>query len=216
MKVVGLSGAQGGGKSSLLAELENRGWNVDKFRVSRAVQAQLGWDKLDNVMLSWETMTQFQTEVLKQKYLNDSNLIASVINTDESIVIQTKDDIILTERTFADIAAYTSMWTWNHIDNATVKFDDALHFKQDYISQCATAQYKIYNATILLPYMSDVMIWEDDPNRAKLKDVERIYEDIVRFLERKLPITHKRVVLSAKNITDRATQVENFLTQNWI
>jgi AAA domain len=223
MKVIGLSGAQGGGKSSLLAELENRGWSVDKFRVSRAVQAELGWDKLDSVMESWETMVQFQIEVFKQKFNHDQILAAmqqapitsqpGQEYTCNKIDIQ--DEVIFVERTFADIAAYTSLWTWNHIDNQTVDFDVALDFLHQYVFKCATAQHQIYNTTILLPYMSDVISWENDPNRASFKDVECVYEDVVRFLERKVPITHKSFVITAKTIGDRATQVQNFLEQNW-
>lgn len=228
MKVVGLSGAQGGGKSSLLIELENRGWRLDKFRVSRAVQAQLGWEKLDTVMESWETMTTFQNEVFKQKYNHDLTLSVKGSHEFESVGKQNPDglrgitceadpelnhrnEFILTERTFADIAAYTTMWTWRHVDRGNVDLNTGTQFLSSYLTGCAHAHRQIYAATLLLPYMPDVIKWEEDPNRASRNDVDTVYEDVERFLERKLPIDHKRLTIYAKSVPDRATQVETFL-----
>lgn len=200
MLVVGLSGAQGGGKSSLLIELQARGWKLDQFRVSRAVQAQLGWDKLDTVMESWDTMTQFQDEVFRQKFAHDFDLSALE-----------GDDVVLTERTFADICAYTTMWAWRHVDRGNVSFENAIRYLHEYTASCSKAHTDIYSATLLLPYMPDVIKWEEDPNRAARDDVDRVYEDVSRFLERKVPINHKKLLITTKSVPDRATQVENFL-----
>lgn len=228
MIVIGLSGAQGGGKSSLLIELEKRGWRLDKFRVSRAVQAQLGWEKLDNVMESWDTMTQFQEEVFRQKYNHDSAICAKHEQEFE-MVPKLGDDgergitleydpermlrnrIILTERTFADVAAYTTLWTWKHVDRNNVKLDVAFAWLSEYIKRCSSAQTSIYHATLLLPYMPNVIKWEEDPNRAARQDVDAVYEDVQRFLETKVPVDRPRLTINTESVADRATQVEHFL-----
>ena len=207
MRVVGLSGAQGGGKSSLLIELEQRGWKLDKFRVSRAVQAQLGWDNLDKVMESWDTMRHFQEEVFKQKFEHDYQLSQEP----GARTIDEKGHVILTERTFADIVAYTNMWTWRHVDRKNVTLDAAVKWLHGYTTGCAHAQRQIYSATILLPYMAEVIQWEADPNRASRSDVDAVFEDVERFLERKVPLDTPRLRITTRSVADRATQVEAFL-----
>ena len=203
MKIIGLSGAQGAGKSTLLTELVVRGWKVDTFRVSRAVQAQLGWDTLDRVMESPETMIEFQTEVFNQKYKHDLSLRN-----------QSTDDVILTERTFADIVAYTAQWAWRFVDQGKMELSTAAEFVTSFTARCVHAQYEIYTGTILLPYMEHV-IWEDDANRAKRSDVDSVFADIERFLRWRVdscrPIAPRCMKICGKTVHERADEVQTFL-----
>lgn len=198
-RVVGLSGAQGGGKSSLLKELMARGWELDQFRVSRKIQEQLGWDSLERVMDSPETMIAFQEEVFRQKYEHDRTLA-----NDGS------DKIILTERTFADINAYTHLWMWKFVDEGKISLQEAMKFLMSYTTYCQSAQQECYLATLLLPLMQHV-VYEHDPHRAKQENAHTVYEEIERFIEMKMPVGYKKLVITCKSIHDRAAQVENFL-----
>lgn len=213
MKVVGLSGAQGAGKSTLLIELMARGWQLDQFRVSRAVQAQLGWDTLENVMSSPQTMMEFQNEVLRQKQNHDATLAimvqASTVNGLTGPTPDPKLEIILTERTFADIVAYTNQWAWRFVDDGRMTLGEAIGFLTDFTQRAARAQNEIYSATIMLPMMKHV-VWEEDPNRAAQKDTESVMEDIERFMERKANM-QKRFMITGKTVIERADQVETFL-----
>lgn len=200
MRVVGISGAQGGGKSTLLGELKNRGFKVDDFRVSRAVQASLGWKTLENVMESWYTMVEFQSAVYQEKYDHDLSLRTSESN-----------EIVLTERTFADIVAYTNLWTWRHVDRGNTKFNEAMAFLVPYTQRCAEAQRLIYSGTIMMPFMADVVQWEADPNRAARNDVDRVFEDVQRFMETKIPVGTPLLTITTKSVQDRADEVEGFL-----
>ena len=206
MKVIGLSGAQGAGKSTLLKELMARGWRVDNFRVSRAVQAQLGWETLDRVMDDPNTMMEFQNEVLRQKASHDNAL------TEEpgARTMDPKGDVILTERTFADIVAYTTHWTWELLDRGKTTPREAAEFLNGYVSSCVKHQ-ATYSGVLLLPYMRDQITWQDDPNRAKLSSVDSIYEGVERFTQHRALLTQKRYTITAKTISDRADQVEAFL-----
>lgn len=206
MKVVGLSGAQGGGKSTMLLELRARGWALDDFRVSRAVQKQLGWDSLDRVMESPHTMMEFQNEVYQQKFANDYKLQ----QLPGARTMDPKGEVILTERTFADICAYANLWSWRFVDSGKLSLGEAIDFLTDFTHRCAKAHNTIYGATLLLPLMSHVE-WENDPNRASKADVVSVFEDIERFIERKAHITHKRLRITAASVADRADQVETFL-----
>jgi predicted ATPase len=198
MKVIGVSGAQGGGKSSLLVELEKRGWAVDKFRVSRAVQAQLGWATLDRVLESPQVMMEFQEEVFSQKYQHDYTLA------------QSDGGIVLTERTFADICAYTTHWTWELHYKGMWTIEAAGLFLREYTAKCAKAQRECYAGVLLLPLMSHI-VWEADLNRAPRHTCELIYEGVERFTERRDFLLQKRFTINAHSVADRATQVEHFL-----
>lgn len=206
MKVVGLSGAQGAGKSTLLIELMARGWQLDQFRVSRAVQAQLGWDTLENVMASPTTMMEFQNEVLRQKQKHDFELK----ELPGARTMDPQGDVILTERTFADIMAYTNQWTWRFVDGGQMTLGEAIGFLTDFTHRCAKAHNEIYAGTLLLPMMSHV-VWEEDPNRAAQADTESVFEDIERFMERKAHVMHKRFRITGKTVAERADQVDTFL-----
>lgn len=203
MKLIGLSGAQGAGKSTLLAEMVSRGWKVDTFRVSRAVQAQLGWDTLERVMESPETMMEFQHEVLNQKYQNDKLLKTQLVDASHD----QNDSVILTERTFADIFAYTAQWTWRFVDQGKIELPAAMEFMTDFTDRCLHAQNEIYAGALLLPYMEH-MVWEDDANRAKLSDVDSVFANIERFQESCLS---RRQHIRGKTVHERADEVQTFL-----
>ena len=94
MKVVGISGAQGGGKTTLLDQMKVLGYQVDDFKVARSVQEELGWASLNHVTTSIDVMIDFQTRILEAKALNDRQLK------------EKGNGVILVERTFADIYAY--------------------------------------------------------------------------------------------------------------
>lgn len=212
-KVIGLSGAQGGGKSSLLGELQERDWVIDQFRVSRAVQAQLGWASLDNVLKGPQTMMDFQNAVLKQKLMHDYRL-ACVTNMVEHLGHQVpvdKSTVVLTERTYADICAYTTHWTWELHHQGKWTLSEASEFLHDFVRQCNLAQEQCYSGVLLLPYMPDVITWEEDPNRAKRETVDQIYEGVERFTQAPRFLTQKKLTITKKSVLERADQVEEFL-----
>ena len=198
IKLVGVSGAQGAGKSTLLEGLKAKGWAVDSFKVSRAVQKKLGWDSLERVMDDVHTMQRFQEEVLHQKLLRDFDM--GRLET---------SGVVLTERTFADIAAYTTYWCWEHVDRRNWTFSEATAWLSPYLQRCLTAQLECYGAVVLLPYMS-VVRWQEDPNRAGAASRDGIYEDIERFCDKQLFI--KKLIITAEGVDDRVQQAHNFLT----
>lgn len=195
MSVIGISGAQGAGKSSILAELQARGLKIDSFKVSRTIQEELGWGSLSEVMSNFNNMTMFQQRILDRKVEHDQKLLSN--------------DVILTERTFADIWAYTSMWAWRLHDQNKVKFDDVLKFLIPYTNDCAAAQNQIYSSVVLVPLM-DHIVFENDPNRASESDADSVYDDIILFINRRTPLmkTHR---ISTKSVSDRADEVQTFI-----
>lgn len=199
MRIVGISGAQGGGKTSLLNELKLRGYEVDEFKVSRAVQAQLGWKSLDNVMDNFSTMVTFQDEVYNQKLENDL-----------SFSTNGRPGLILTERTFADVFAYAQLWAYKLMYRGDVPEMEGLRWVNEYYRKCAEAQVKCYAGTLLLPLMNHVK-FEDDPHRAKKEDVQRVYEEVQRFCDLAKYRGHKSFAITQMTVEHRANEVEGLL-----
>lgn len=201
MPLIGISGAQGAGKGTVLSSLAERHWKVDTFKVSRAVQETLGWDNLDKVYDSFDTMRQFQDEIFNQKLKSD-------------LALSAKSEIILTERTFADIAAYASFWTWELVQLGKVEMEDASTFLSNFTRYCANAQYDVYAGTVLIPlmpHMRQIVIDEADAHRADVKSADTIFDDAERFLETYVPYK-PRLRVSSETVQDRVIEIERFLT----
>lgn len=196
--VVGLSGAQGAGKSTLLNALKDYGHSVDDFKVARSVQLHLGWAELTRVMESPISMMEFQELVFTRKYENDSQLLSR------------NEQVILVERTFADLSAYTNLWIWRFVEAGKLSAIEGLAFLQTYNKKCFDAQVHLYGATLLLPLMPHVQ-FEEDPARASSSDAELVFTNIRRFVER-LPVNYKSFTITAKSTTARATEVHKFIT----
>jgi predicted ATPase len=194
MMIIGLTGAQGAGKSTLLEELKARGWAVDPYKVSRAVQNELGWSNLHQVMESWDTMRKFQDLVRTRKTENDEALKGP----------------ILVERTFADIVAYTQYWTWELVDARKISLGPAMAWLREYTLMCLEAQNRIYSSVLLLPLMEHVQ-FVDDPHRARRNSAEQVYQNEVNFV---LMSSTPYFEISAKTTAERADQVINFLNRN--
>lgn len=195
MKVIGVSGAQGGGKTTLLAEIKNLGYAVDDFKVSRAVQEELGWESLSQVTTSIDTMIDFQTKVLEAKANNDRRLK------------QEGDGVILVERTFADIYAYTCLWIKKLSEGNQKALFEGTEFMTLYSAKCLAYQEEIYDGVVLLPFMSHIA-WVDDPKRASREDIDEVFMSVGSFaLFTSVPFMKIKTLSPA----DRAFEVTDFI-----
>lgn len=197
-KVIGLSGPQGGGKTTLLNSLREMGFEVDDFKVSRQVQAELGWDSLDNVLTDVDTMREFQTKV------RDVKLAREKANWERNDV-----EYILTERTFADIASYTQLWSWELVQQGKWSIFDAVQFTAPFVSSCAKNQVW-YQGNIILPSMPHVQ-WQDDPHRAKHQHTGFVSNQLDKFFGMKHPKNIRTFTVTKESVQDRAQQ-----TYDWI
>jgi nicotinamide riboside kinase len=197
-RLIGLSGPQGGGKTTMLNGLKERGIAVDDFKVSRRVQEELGWATLENVLLDPQTMCEFQEKVRDVKYMCERENAA-----------RTDVDVILTERTFADIASYAQLWTWELIHEGKWNINHGLQFTTPFVESCANLQ-TIYDGNIILPVMSHVK-WQDDPHRAK----ENHQDFVARQLEQFFNLRHPRSV-PVFHITEPTVEGRVNQTYEWI
>lgn len=195
MKVISISGTQGAGKTTMLVELKNRGWQVDDYKVSRDVQKSLGWDSLDRVLDSVDAMIEFQTTVWEKKFTHDKELAAS----------GSEDDIVLVERSFADIFSYTKLWCDKHVGMSE---EQKKWFITDYAPVCKLSQV-IYSGVVYVPLMKHIK-WTNDPNRAALEDAGAFNNHATSFIH-DMPIEIPRRFITMKSVKARANQVEQFL-----
>jgi predicted ATPase len=196
--VIGLSGAQGGGKTTLLAELARRGHAVDDFKVSRTVQAQLGWESLERVMESPQTMVDFEERCLEAKMARERELNA-------------RGTPVLTERTMADMAAYAALWTNKMIYQRVWAQEPAHAWVRDFIARCRVAHVELYAANLVLPLMPHIPV-EADPHRAKAEDAETVYNSVVAFLGGLASrYRHQLHFITEAGVAERADGVERFL-----
>jgi hypothetical protein len=203
-KVIGISGAQGSGKTSLLAELAYRGWIVDDYKVSRAVQAELGWNNLYCLKESFETMVKFQELILTKKYIRDLKISEQPRRSSDI-----KGQAVLSERTFADVFAYTDHWVNDFVNSDTQKPDvqQMNNFIKQYCKTCIDCQTEVYFANLVLPLM-DYISWENDKHRAGKNSATMIYNEIENFVHYTMD---RHFTISTKTVTQRADEVEQYL-----
>lgn len=195
-KLIGLAGVQGSGKTTLLSALKARGIAVDDFKVSREVQKRLGWQSLEAAVFTPESMITFQRAIFDVKLERENQNAA-----------RTDVDIILTERSFADILAYTRLWAWSLANDRKWTLADGLKFVSAFSGDCFTAQ-KVYSGCMFLPLM-DHIVWEEDPRRAKQTGACFIETELRLFLGR--CEQQPQLEITTASVDNRVQQVEEWL-----
>ena len=170
-----LSGTQGSGKSTIISDLSNLGYNTIERKTSRSVLKD--W----NMDLSWiysdsDLMKDFQDEILKRKYLDEQSAIES-------------SEIWFTDRSYVDLLVYSCIILGHNSQNK-----DWLDL---YYNKCNKYQ-KLYSKIFYispLPFVTDdgtrgnSMVYNTlvdsaiskflyKMNRSKIIDIESIDHDI--------------------------------------
>ncbi len=91
--IIAISGSQGSGKSTILKELKQKGFNVIERKTARSILNDWGIS-LDVVNQNFDLKKAFQAELVKRKYHDEIELALS-------------DELYFTERTFADLFTYS-------------------------------------------------------------------------------------------------------------
>lgn len=201
MPVIGVSGAQGSGKSTILNALQVKGYSVDPYKVSRAVQERRQWTGLKTVEQTWEQMVDFQREILEVKIAHDK-------------VLAETGKTIFVERTLADVVAYSALWAWKFVDRNEVTFDTASKFITEMLAAGLKAQPEIYSGVVVVPLMRHVQ-WENDPQRASQSDADYVFSEVEEFcrfghLRNQAPAFH---IIQSATVEDRVAEVETFVKE---
>ncbi|PPD53438.1 MAG: hypothetical protein CTY12_04980 [Methylotenera sp.] len=119
--LISICGSQGSGKSTILHELSQLGYNVITRKTSRSILTDWGVS-LESVNNDPDLTIKFQHEIIKRKHQDE---ISSIINTPQQIVW-------FTERTYADLMTYFLISTGK--DN---RFSNEIN---EYYKQCIVHQ----------------------------------------------------------------------------
>lgn len=136
MHLISIAGSAGTGKSTLINYLQqnNRGYNfkVVERKTSRSILED--WNvTLQDVNSNIDLFKTFQMEMLTRKFNDDTELL---LNSSEK-------DVIITERTFADLYTFALIIMGHNNEHST--------WLKNYFNLCCQKQ-EIYNQIFLLPY----------------------------------------------------------------
>ena len=135
---------------------------VDDFKVSRHVQAQLGFT-LAQAVENPVAMMRFQDAVFSAKYKHDLALSENATDT----------DVVIVERSFIDVLAYTRLW----IDRLSLHHDECVQdWYRVYEKMAFNAQFLCYSGMAIVPSHPDIP-FEHDENRASA-DTRHQYEQL--------------------------------------
>ncbi len=185
-KIVGISGAHGTGKSTILAELsllEPRNIIVDDFKVSRTVLKELGLT-LEQATSTIESTKKYQSIVLEKKIKTDRAFSYDTVYQNKTVFV---------DRTLADVYAYTRHWyEQNNIDK---------EWFAAYEKKCADHVNEIYENVIILP--TGKIPFVADGVRPDFSIQEKIAEYVNYFAEKYI---ERYVTLEEVSIEDRVNK----------
>jgi hypothetical protein len=166
IKLIGVSGAHGCGKTSVLDELKRQQHPeifIDDFKVSRTVLAELGMT-LEEVTASAELTKAYQKKVLDRKIQRDGSELPGA-----AYGAQVKS--IFVDRTVADIYAYTRLWCEKN------------NIEQEWFNsfeQICIGTIRLYDKVLLIPIGKFAFV--DDGIRAKEETQATIASYIEEFV----------------------------------
>lgn len=198
--IVPISGVQGSGKSTLqnaLAEIQTPNISIysDTYKVSRAVQNRLGVASLSDVISSVESFTNFQDAILREK---DKSL---------SLLKSAAHDVVITERSFIDIAAYHNIWALQFYDRGAYTLSEVNDKISSYTDKCIKLQNYHFASNIIVPKNSAI-VFEYDPNRADEELSDQFFEQYMSILEK---TNQSAFIISTQSVAERVAEAVSFL-----
>lgn len=187
-RIVGLCGTHGTGKSTIINGIRDLGYKVNQAQLARAAQKALGWDTLSRAQESKANMWALQYAIMDAMFDRDQEALST-------------GEIVLVERTPADIWSYTEMWC-RRLSIDPIEDQQAREYKQ----QCRSFANN-YCQFLIVP-VSSVVGFVAEPNRADL--ASRAFVDIAirEFIESgNLPRTEIKSSGIATRIAEAQTTI---------
>lgn len=162
-RLIGLSGTHGTGKSTIINGIAEAGYQVDRSQLSRAAQKALGWETLSLAQESKENMWALQNAVMEAMFDRDQAALS-------------RGEVVLVERTPADIWAYTEMWCGRLMINP-VTDPQAIMYKQKCREMARSyAHFLVVPMAAAIPFVAEA-------NRADLASRNFVDQVIREFIE---------------------------------
>lgn len=187
--LIAISGSQGAGKSTLITQLQAKGYPVVERKTSRSILAD--WNvTLDDVNRDPELCVKFQEEITKRKFNDEWECIQS-------------DQLYFTERTHTDLFVYALMNLGKLNEyNSWINFyhDVCLHHNKLYagIFYIPGGQFKIEHDGVR----------GSNIHYAKMVDLTMSF-----YLEQMTPLTNEIKYITMSDIDERVKFVEQSIKE---
>jgi predicted ATPase len=187
-RIVGLCGTHGTGKSTIIKGIKDLGYPVNQAQLSRSAQKTLGWDTLARAQESKANMWALQYAILDAMFDRDQEALET-------------SEIVLVERTPADVWSYTEMWCRRLLI-------DHMTDRQAVVYKKACRDMATNYCNFLFVPISDAVSFVADPNRADLESRAFVNIAIREFIESgNLPLTEIKSTSIATRIAEAQTTI---------
>lgn len=183
--VVGLAGAHGTGKTTILKAIKATGHKVDESQLSREAQVSLGWPDLKPAQESQENMWDLQDAILDSLQARDRRINETKVVT-------------LVDRTPADVWGYTKLWI-SKIGEENIDMKRAERYRR----RCLELSY-YYRSMILVPIRKEIP-FVPDPRRAD-EESRPFHANVVEEFVENSGVKHN--VLHSVNLDHRVIEVK--------
>lgn len=200
--LIAISGSQGSGKSTVLEELEKKGREVVPTKFARTILDDWGVT-LEEVNNSHDLTIKFQDELIKKKWMVEQN--AKTKHLYHNPAQRNRDNIVFTERTFADLFTYAL------IDLG--RSNDYSEWLNNYYDECLT-HCQMYDHVYYI--RSGKFPVEHDGVRGSNKHYSRMVDGIMLDVTRNMIMPGKLTIIDHGDLNVRVktitAQVENIWT----
>jgi predicted ATPase len=185
--LVAISGSQGAGKSTVINKLKEKGFKTVERKTSRSILEE--WNvSLSDVNNNPELTLNFQKEIILRKY------------ADEHAAQQHPADIIITERTYIDLATYSLV--------ALGKDNHHSDWLNDYIASCAAYQ-QTYDLVFYLT--SGHFSIEHDGVRGSNAYYSRMVDLAMLDMTQQNTLPNRLIIIDTPILEQRVATIANFI-----
>lgn len=183
--LIAISGSQGAGKTTILNQLEQQGYQVIKRKTSRSILEDWGVS-LQEVNNNPELTLRFQNEILKRKW-------------DDEQQARHSSKIWFTERTFMDLAVYC-----NFALAANNQYND---FVNEYYDQCVNLSQS-YDVVFYIK--SGHFTIQHDGVRGSNKHYSRMVDLVMEDTHKNAILPSRLILIDTPELNDRINLITTF------
>lgn len=185
--LVAIAGSQGAGKSVIINELKKKGFKTVERKTSRSILSEWGVS-LSDVNNNAELTLKFQDEIIRRKL------------ADEQAACSHPADIVITERTFVDLATYSLV--------ALGKDNHHSDWLNEYIAKCAS-----YNQTYDLVFYLKAGHFsiEHDGVRGSNAHYSRMVDVVMQDMMQQCTLPSRLIVIDTPILEQRIQLITNFI-----
>lgn len=185
--LIAISGSQGAGKSTVISKLKEKGFKTVERKTSRSILEEWGVS-LSDVNNNAELTLKFQKEIIIRKHADE-------------LAAQTHPaDIVITERTYIDLATYSLV--------ALGKDNQYSEWLDGYITSCAAYQ-QTYDLVFYLK--AGHFSIEHDGVRGSNSYYSRMVDLTMMDMTQQNTLPSKLIVIDTPILEQRVSTISNFI-----